>query len=473
MAARGWQKVGGRAHMRRTVSLIAATVFASGVANAWQQPATVPPPQSQPALLPAPLQSPAPAAAKPAVPTAAAQQVAEQIQSFQPGDVRLQWTDRRWQLVANNEVIKDFGPREQEARQALRIIQDLKLNQHAVLGSPQPVMEYWLVDGKPPQGRLGTAMRPVTMNPAELRVEQVRGQWCLRDNSRILFNFGQQSAEAKQALAIVRKYDFDQVGVVGALSPSMYVFTTHREGEKPALQTSKVAHSSTRQMHTPTFSRLAKNSDGTPRTEPMKKAGAPAGLEGVSRTVVPPLRIAAQASTQEKPREPSWQAQPQATASIAPPTNAERVAFDWRRVQIRQDADGWKLFAGSQVLANFGPQQHEAKLALQAMRHYRFSEQLRVGGQEGNLNYYVVNAQAPRGVMFGMAGEHLNLEQLEVRQVPTGYAICEGERVVVRLRDRQEDGAKLLDTMKRNQCDRLCRIGEPEKDGMLLLLRSK
>ena len=49
-----------------------------------------------------------------------------------------------------------------------------------------------------------------------LRVEKTQEQWVLRDDHRVLFSFGQNQADARQALTVVQKYGFTQIGTVGA-----------------------------------------------------------------------------------------------------------------------------------------------------------------------------------------------------------------------------------------------------------------
>src|SRR5262249_43479263 len=141
---------------------------------------------------------------------------------------------------------------------------------------------------------------------------------------------------------------------------------------------------------------------------------------------------------------------------MGPPTpqvdpEAGRVPFDWRQVQLRQDHGEWKLMAGSLALADFGASAQEARLALSALRHYRFGEQWRLGGERPYLPYSPAPARAPRGVLPGLPAEEFNPEQIQLKQLETGYALCQGQRVVLRLRDREDDARKLLDTIKKNR----------------------
>lgn len=443
-----------------------APLLLAGVLASVAQAQTAPP-AGKPAAPPPSLLAPAtPAAeAKPAPLT-------ENLHPIEPLEVRLSWNNRRWQLSHRGEILKDFGPREQEARQALRVIQDLRLNQHGVVGSPAPVMEYWLSDGKPPRSVSRGGLRTVALDPGTLRVEQVQGQWCLRDASRVLFNFQDRADDARHALAVVHKYHFDQIGVLGSLAP-MYVPLSAGVGETPTLATAQGKKSSPRQLLTSPFARAARNAEAAGRAEAGKAAVPPPGREGVVRQVIPPLAEAPHSPGSTMAPGSPWRTHTHLPGQEAAHADAERVAFDWRQVQLRQHQGEWKLMAGSTVLSNFGDQAREARLALSALRYYRFSELRRLGGQQPYLTYYVVNRTAPRGLMLGISGEELKPDKLELRQVNAGYALCQGQRVIFRLRDREEDGRKLLETIKQNHCDRVCRIGEPGKEPMTLLLRSK
>jgi hypothetical protein len=149
------------------------------------------------------------------------------------------------------------------------------------------------------------------------------------------------------------------------------------------------------------------------------------------------------------------------------------VPFDWRQVQLSQGPSGeWRLAAGSLVLADFGPKVNEARLALAALRYYRPREQYRVGSGPGQA-YYVAGMAAPRGVMLGLQGQPFQADKLEVRQVGQRYVLCSGEREVLPVGDRRDDATRALETIQRQHVDRLCRVGEPGKEGLTILVRSR
>jgi hypothetical protein len=287
----------------------------------------------------------------------------------------------------------------------------------------------------------------------------------------VLFTFGARAEDAQQALAVIRKYRFDQVALVGQGTPSMYVFMTRAPDSAASLPATHGAAAQSRQLETPRFSRLAKNRDGTPRFEKSKAPATGTGLEGLAVAAVPPLANHANDRTRDQPRPFQWQAPARAQAPALP--LGDRVPFDWRQATVLQEQGEWRLKVGLTTLANFGPSAQDARLALSALRHYRFAEQHRLGGQEAYLTYYVANNAAPRGVLLGVQAVEVKPDQVEVKRVEAGYALCQGQRVLLRLRDREDEGRKLVEAIKRNRCDRLCQIGEPGKEAMTFLVRSR
>jgi hypothetical protein len=396
--------------------------------------------------------------------------LAESLQRFDPRDVRVQWNNRHWQLVHRGTVLKDFGFREQDARQAARLLLDLKLNEHGTIGSPQPVMEYWLSDGKAPQALALAGARMLPLDQAHLRVEQVNGQWCIGDGPRVLYTFGQQADEARQALAVMRKYHFSQAAVLGQGGPSMVVFLASSRAEAPTMPVAGRTASG-RQIQVNRFPRLAKDANGKPHREAPNPANSP--LAGVVSPVLP----AATGSARQVPVAAASPVSPAQAGPQSPVTAVaalDRVPFDWRQVQLRQGATGeWKLAAGGLVLAEFGSNVQEARLALSALRYYRFREQWRMGSGPAARAWYVAGATSPRGLMMGLSGQAFQPDKLQVQKVDERFVLCNGQQVVLRLGERREVAAQALETIKRNHVDRLCQVGDPGKTPITILVRSR
>src|SRR5262249_47638592 len=150
--------------LRRVVLLVSALFAWTALAPAQQQT----PPPLPPGLPAAPL---APAATQTAPPAAPAAPSAGHLVSFDPHLAELQWTNHRWQLTAGGVLLKDFGREEAEGRAALRLLRELGLNQYGQVGTPRPVMEYWLRDGQAPDG-LTPGLRVVSLDQGTLRAQE-------------------------------------------------------------------------------------------------------------------------------------------------------------------------------------------------------------------------------------------------------------------------------------------------------------
>lgn len=324
-------------------------------------------------------------------------------------------------------------------------------------------------------------LRCLPLNPANLRVEMGQGRWWLRDSQRALFGFDQQ-ADAAAALAVIKKYHFDQIALVGHVTPTMHVFTARQSGDAPVLPSTS---GSTRQLSTQRFPRLAKNPDGSLRGPiiPQSKTATP--FAGMITPALPPIsgQTASPPIVINRPVQPTlttrqvsmWRTKQQPTTTApANPNQPQRVPFDWRRAQIQQDGSNWKLVCGGLTLANFGPNVNEARLALSAVRHYRFTEKWRTGGEGQVINYCTASGQSPRGLLLGLQAQPLQPEKLEVKKSETGaYALCNGRQVVLQMGQRPDDARRLLEVIQKNKYDRLCQIGEPGKDGLALLVKSR
>jgi hypothetical protein len=406
------------------------------------------------------LACPAPAQPPAEAPPVAEPAPREDLVSFDPREAQLDWNDRRWQVVADGHVLKDFGRRENEARQALRLIQDLGLTQRGTVGAPAPVMEYWLASGAGPTG-LAAGLRQLPIDLPSLRVEQIQAQWCLRDNLRVLYNFGLRPEEARRALAIVRKYGFRHVVVVGQAAPSMTVLLCDPDDRLAGspMSPSRIHPTSAHQNTTPKAPDTTFGSVVTAALPPVQEGGGllhahPPSFKGPDRP-----RTGASHSGTPNPGLPGWQ------------EPGEWVPFDWRQVQLRQDEGGkWELASGTLVLARFGTDAQAGHLALDAVRHYRLTEQCRVGRPTPLFSYFLSQGQAPRGVMFGLSGLAFQPDKLSVQSLGQRWAVCEADKVLAILGD-QSEAEQLLEAIQRNKFDRLVRLGTAEGEGMTLLLR--
>jgi hypothetical protein len=434
--------------------LVLALGFAPSAAPAQVAPPAEAPPAVQ-GLPPQPL--PALAGSGPALVRD------ENLVTFDPAQVELRRFDGRWVLAHGPTVLKDFGRREEEARQAWHLIRDLRLSQLGTLGGSQAVMEYWLSNGQPPD-RLPRGVRTLALDPEALQVEKAHGHWLLREPGRVLCNFGVHEQEARQALAVVRKYGFNQVGVVGQGVPAMLVFAVG-----PDRPTQRLAAGDD-------GSRLAQASAELPPVPAVPSAGG--ATTPVPTSALPPLRPAGLAGRGGVPGpdlvrrgtnrwQSNWTAQP-AVDNVA----VERVPFDWRRVQVVRQNGDWKLVVGSHTLGSFGAAERDARLAHAAICHFRATEQVHVGVPERVASYFLSGGQAPRGLMVGLFSERFQPERVCVRELAGRYYLANDNHPIYECGPHADEARYLLQFIQMQRVDHLCRIGPPDRPGLMFLVRS-
>jgi hypothetical protein len=407
----------------------------------------------------------------PTAPTAEPAEVAENLTNFDAFAVNLRWERQHWLLVAGDKILKDFGRREAEARQALRVIQSLQLNQYGTVGTPVPLMEYWLSNGTAPRGFI-PGLRRLSLDTASLRVERVQSQWCLRDARTIVFNFGFHAEEAQRALAIIHKYGFTEIGVIGSAQPTMFVFLTSN-GLSPEAKVTPASR-----VHQTHY-----QPEGSGRDKGRINANPGAGLGAIVTPAIPPL-----AGTGRPPHGPRLafdrETMPDGKRSAARFGNSgaplpgwdervESVPINWRQVRMRQDNGVWQLAAGNYVLGTFGIDEAAARQALSVLHYYRFTEQYRVGHPKPSFSYFMVNGQPPLGVMFGLSAQAFQPDKLSVQQLGLRWALCEGDRVLVLLGNKLDEARQLLELIQQQKFDRLCHVGAHDDGGMTFLVRSR
>ncbi len=460
--------------MWRTALFCATVLLSAGTARAQRE--SPPPPRAIPELpgssgsLPFPVVAPgAPFVNPPGGGAFAGPQAPpESAAAFDSDQAELQWRDNRWQLWAGNVFLKDFGRFETEGREALRLVRELRLNSQGTIGSPRPIMEYWLTNGEAPRAP-AHGLRTLPIDPATLRAEQVQGQWTLRDEHRILFNFGAQSDAARQALAVVQRYGFTQVGYVGQVSPMMLVFLA----APPTLAQVQAQAQTPNRMRETRLPRLG--SLVAPRTPSNAGANgaapqAPAQMPPLTAPTLPQGNI-----RQPGPITPVGMMglnHPSMPGAPVPGFGAaDRVPFNARDLQVRRDNGDWKLASGNTVLASFGPSEADARLAQAALRYYHCTELVTVGGPQPVLSYYLTNGQAPRGSMLGLNGVSFRPESLALRQFGPSVVLWDGTQVVMSFGDRGVEAQQALQAIQQHHFDRMVRIGNADR-AMTLLVRA-
>jgi hypothetical protein len=151
--------------------------------------------------------------------------------------------------------------------------------------------------------------------------------------------------------------------------------------------------------------------------------------------------------------------------------SSDRVAFDWYRADVRCIDGHWKLTAGERCLIDFEARSEMAFDALRIVQYYRFTEQCRLGSGPLACTYYLVNGEAPRGVMLGLECVEFRPEQLALRQVGEAWAVCSHGRPLVIAGNSVEEANEALQMIQRYQFTHVCYLGNPERPAMSILVR--
>jgi hypothetical protein len=342
-----------------------------------------------------------------------------------------------WQLWMGQKMLRDFGAgdiAELNARDAARVYRDLRPTEWAVIGNPRPVVEYGLINGRPPiasglpsgnneggvfptgggSGPLVSGAGAKSIVPIDLRtvrVEAVRGVWCLRDDANILFNFGPNKSDADQAHAIIQRYGFNRVGVVGNPVPVMhYLFASTGSAQDP-------------------------------NAGPLAKLALQAQIDGLSRVGIPVAGVG---------------------------YVGEMFRFDPRKLQVRRVGGEWQILSDTESIGRFGSSEFVALDALRTIQDARFNEYCRVG----SLTFFLVDGKAPTRVPYHVQGRRFDPNGLKVAKQGAKWAVTENNRHLFDCASAEE-GETLIRVLKHFQFDQLCHLGPSGRVGMSFFARGK
>lgn len=133
---------------------------------------------------------------------------------FDPAALGVRQVKGRWKIVDGDHWLFDFGPNQAAARQSLKVISHYRMDRTCFVGRPDPLFTYMLARGGSPSGGMA-GEDCVAFDPKTARVSNIQGRWKIVSGRRWLFDFGQGQAEARQAIAVIRRYGFSQSCFVG------------------------------------------------------------------------------------------------------------------------------------------------------------------------------------------------------------------------------------------------------------------
>ncbi len=145
--------------------------------------------------------------------------VKEDCVSFNPSTATVSYIQGDWKIVDGSHWMFSFGNNKTEANQALSIIKNYNMDQSCFVGRPDPSFTYMLISGNSPVGAM-SGEDCVSFNPETATVAKIQGDWKIVDGDHWMFSFGNKESEAREALAIIKKYGFTRSCFVGRPGPS-------------------------------------------------------------------------------------------------------------------------------------------------------------------------------------------------------------------------------------------------------------
>jgi len=145
--------------------------------------------------------------------------LSEDCVSFNPATTTVRNINGNWTIVDGNHLMFNFGDQRVEALKALKVIKYYRMDSSCFVGRPDPSFRYLLVNGRAPQGSM-PGEDCVAFNPSTIEVRNIDGRWKIVDGSHWLFDFDNKEAEAREALAIIKKYGFTRSCFIGRPDPS-------------------------------------------------------------------------------------------------------------------------------------------------------------------------------------------------------------------------------------------------------------
>ena len=361
--------------------------------------------------------------------------IAPKTVRFDPRLIRLSHMQNRWVLFAGNVQLRDFAGDERTAQEAFRLIQRLHLNEHGQIGSPQPIMEYWLTNGAAPVSLSTTGLKTKPVDPERIRAERFLQQWVVRDDHHILFNFGTQEADARAAVRIIRRYRFKRIGYVGYPQPNMIYFLGEQDN------------------------RANGKSNKTVPTQPIQQTKSTITKEQQS--------IAAIMAVQHLAKGYGQLSAPMTQESM-------RFRFEPRQTKLLHRNGSWQLCFQNETIADFGKDYYQAQQLQSWLQQYGCNELHRVGFPNPVLTYFLINGVPARGAKLSMSGQKLHLRLLELRQIEGQWNLCQQNRVLLPLGNHRGHAEQALQVIRRYGFDYMAMpVGLSSQCAVPFLLRSR
>jgi hypothetical protein len=147
--------------------------------------------------------------------------------------------------------------------------------------------------------------------------------------------------------------------------------------------------------------------------------------------------------------------------SVEPPLQEDRIPFNPHTAEVRQIGGRWKIVDGNHWLFDFGNAEHEARRALQIIKHYGMNQSCFVGRPDPSFQYLLVSGRAPAGVFPGEDSVSFNPNTIAVRQFNGRWKIVDGNHWLFDFGSNASEARQAYAIIKKYGFTRSCFVGRP------------
>lgn len=357
----------------------------------------------------------------------------ENLQSIDPKTLAVKRLGGDWQIWVNDAVFKSFGDNVDDANDVARTLRELYPLRWGTIGTDRVVVEYGLTadnDQKLVAPQVAGFARSLTaMDMTTLRVERVRGMWCLRDEANLLLNFGQHKMDAEQALAVAKKYGFNRIGTVGRREPAMTFFTSAPD------------------LLAPVAASLPSEVSFRMQVNAMTRTGIPLPVYGImgERKAFDPNKVE---------------------------YVGEMIPIDPRKCELRTVGRELVLACGRDVLARFDENDgYMAREAQRAVRDARLTEFCSFG--TAGVTFFLSNGQAPRNLPMHALGNRFDLSSLRIVEARGQFYVAEANGKLIAPAGSRDEAETLIRLMRAFGFDQIATFASRGKPAMTVFVKSR
>jgi hypothetical protein len=309
-------------------------------------------------------------------------------------------------VYCKDQLIQNCGINSHVAEQLATLLREMQLSHHGEVAGATPKFDYWLKEIKGPDLRPKlVATEPQTkeglglvkLDTSSLSAVEITKVWVVRDNNRVLYNFGRDKAAALEALEIIKKYGFDAICPVGQPKPVMMLLVKTPE----ALKSNK---------------------------NPQEKT---AGAESVLRFIGDGFHLPGHGYV----------------AKLEPLARTREV------VRGQQ----WQIEAAGDAFMKFGNDEAKARQTHQAFKDWGITSSITIG--QTGLKILLVNNRAPRGTPFTMQSQTFRMEELSMVSDNGIWEIRVGKTRLAAAGPNQKDAELLVEALKHLKVDAVVACG--------------